>query len=166
MDLKKLCQVVTYLVKGERTPYLATAMNAFNQVRMNMASVSNNTLKHNKTLVHNLRKAESVTQIQAVPENATCVVSGEALTNNNGLLLIMDVDKKKVAVCIHTRFVDAAYQMFLASHFDQHIIKFFEKWCETQSWYVPGLRHPDALDRFIKYNRESNLKSLLVQLSE
>lgn len=166
MDLKKLSQVVSYLVMGERTPYLATAMNAFNQVRINMASVSRETLKHNEGLISKLRKAESVRQVSAVPDHSLCAVSGEALTNGNGLLLIMEVDKKQVAVCIHTRFVDAAYQMFLASHFDQHIIKVFEKWCKTQIWYVPGQKYPGALKKFLEYNRKSNLKSLLIQLNE
>lgn len=164
MDLKRLTQVILYLVDGRRTPGLAMSMNIFNEMRSNMAAAAFKTIK-NKKLTQQIRKADAVKQISTVPERAVCAVSGETLTDNNGILLILEIDRENKAVSIHSRFVDATYQLFLASHFDQHIIRFFTNWCKTQMWYIPGRKFSEAPTKFIEYNRQSNVKSLMVQLS-
>lgn len=164
MDLKRLTQVILYLVDGRRSPGLAMSMNIFNEIRSTMAAAAFKTIR-NKSLTQQIRRADAVKQISAVPEKAVCAVSGEMLTNNNGILLILDIERENKVVSIHSRFVDAAYQLFLASHFDQHIIRFFTNWCKSQAWYVPGRKFKEAPQRFIDYNRQSNVKSLMVQLS-
>ena len=166
MDLDKLKIVVKFIICRRKTSNTVSAMKAFNEARLVVATKAKQILDDNNDLIQCLRKTTSVQQIQAVPANVQCCVSGETLIDRVGVSLIVKNDSQQRIFCIHSRFVDACYQMFITAHFDLHIRHHFQKWCTQQSWWIPGDFSNNVLQRYIEFNNQRNLKLLLIQLNQ
>lgn len=167
MNIEQLKIVVKFLIGQKKTPHVVTAMRTFNETRYHIANNARKTLEDKRKIITCLREATGVTQIQAVPENVKCSVSGETLNDRTGItLIIKKTSSEQTVFCVHSRFVDACYQMFITSHFDLHIRQHFQKWCTQQSWWVPGDASDKTIQRYIQFNNERNLKLLLIQLNQ
>ena len=167
MNIGQLKTVVKYLINQKKTPHVIQAMRQFNESRCNIANNARKILENSTPLIKNLREATSVSQIQAVPKNVKCIVSNETLSDRTGITLIVKKSQNTQTVfCIHSRFVDACYQLFLSSHFHLHIRSHFEKWCQQQSWWIPGDYSEKTVQKYIDYNKQRNLKLLLIQLNQ
>lgn len=167
MDIEKLKVVIAFIVGHKKTPNTAAAMKAFTEARVTVARKAINILSGSEKIVISLRNATSVQQFQAVPDKVQCCVSGEPLFDRVGVtLIIRETDKTQKIFCIHSRFVDACYQMFISSHFDLHVKQHFQTWCSQQPWWMPGDFSPKVMQKYITYNNNRNLKVLLIQLSQ
>ncbi len=167
MNIEKLKSVVKYLISHKKTPQVATSMKAFNEARLLVATKARKILESSFELIQSLRKAISVTQIQAVPQHVVCCVSKEKLINRTGVTIIIKQDNSEQKIfCIHSRFVDACYQLFISSHFDLHIKSHFKSWCSDQPWWIPGDYSEKVIQKYISYNNQRNLKLLLIQLNQ
>lgn len=167
MNIEKLKFVVKYLISQKKTPHVAMAMKAFNEARIVVANNSRNILQESDELIQALRKANSVTQIQTVPTGISCCVSNEELIDRTGVsLIIKQSDSQQKIFCIHSRFVDSCYQLFISSHFDLHIKQHVRKFLSQQSWWIPGDYSDSAIQKYITYNNNRNLKLLLIQLNQ
>lgn len=166
MDLEKLKIVVKFIICQKKTSNTVSAMKAFNEARLIVATNAKQVLEDNEDLIRCLRKTTSVQQIQAVPKDVQCCVSGETLIDRIGVSLIVKNESQQRIFCIHSRFVDACYQMFITSHFDLHIKQHFQKWCTQQPWWVPGDFSNSVLQRYCNFNNKRNLKLLLIQLNQ
>ena len=133
MDLEKLKIVVKFIICQKKTSNTVSAMKAFNEARLIVATNAKQVLEDNEDLIRCLRKTTSVQQIQAVPKDVQCCVSGETLIDRVGVSLIVKNESQQRIFCIHSRFVDACYQMFITSHFDLHIKQHFQKATEVFS---------------------------------
>jgi hypothetical protein len=167
MNLEQLKIVLKYIICKKKTgTNTAAAMKAFNEARLIVATKAREVLCNSDDLIQCLRRATSVQQIQAVPHNVTCCVSGETLIDRTGVTIIVKREKQERIFCIHSRFVDMCYQMFITTHFDLHIKHHFQKWCKQQPWWMPGDFSQEVLQRYINFNNNRNLKLLLIQLNQ
>ena len=167
MNLNKLKTVTKFIISQKGNVQVASAMRTFNETRYEVAAKARETLIHSTKLITALRKAVSVTQIESVPENTQCCVSKEKLVDRIGMTLLIKMEDSKQAVfCIHSRFLDSCYQLFISSHFPLHIRQHFSRWCSAQPWWVPGDYSDNAIKRYLEYNNERNLKLLLIQLKQ
>ena len=163
MEIRDLEFVVKYLVAGKMFASTAVSMRKFNATRATLATGEKHTL-NNSELVRNIRLATTVEQVFSVPKSTKCVISGDDLHEENGATIIMDLAGRKKIYCMHKRFIPHTYKLFILSHFDEHIIQQYHNWCSTQN-IVPGKIDVETVDKFIAYNKNSNLKSLIVQLN-
>ncbi len=164
MDIRGMEFVVKYLIMGYTTVAVATNMRKFNTLRAKIATDARNVL-HDQLLTTQLRNAEEVIQILCVPKQVKCIVTGDTINDRNGATLILTSGMgDKSIFCMHRRFINDAYRLFIASHFDKHIIQHFHDWCYRQPFYIPGAVDSFIMNKYIEYNNKSNIKALLLQL--
>ena len=167
MNINQLKTVVKFLISQKKTASVVSAMRKFNEARFIIANNARQTLGNKNNFITKLREGTSVNQIQAVPDHVKCTVSDEILNSRTGLtLVIKDTRGEESVFCVHSRFVDACYQLFIISHFDLHIKSHYQKWLSNQAWWVPGDFSEKTVQRYIQYNNERNIKLLLIQLKQ
>ncbi len=86
--------------------------------------------KKSSDILMRLHRSENVTQINSVPENARCCVTGVPL--ETGVQLIGD----DFHVCLHVDVMQKWFHYFRLRHFPLYMCGLIRDWIKRQPWYV------------------------------
>lgn len=87
--------------------------------------------KKSSPILLKLHRSKCVTQVNSVPENSRCCVTG-VLLEGAGVQLIGE----EFHVCVHTEIVHKWFHYFRLRHFPQYMCGIVREWIKRQPWYV------------------------------
>ena len=88
--------------------------------------------KRSSPLLMKLHRSEHVTQLNSVPENSRCAVTGVHLERNNGVQILSDT----FHVCVHADVMNKWFHYFRLRHFPHYMCGLILEWVKRQPWYL------------------------------
>ena len=123
---------------------------------LNQASMTGN-------LLDSFCRASGVEQYGSAPLGSTCVLTGLALTPQNGCLLIVD---HQMSYTIDKRFKTAVFNLWYLVHLPQEMTLEVFKWLRTQPHWNQGKTDiPTALEQIQKYEDNNFAKRAYIKLT-
>jgi len=117
---------------------------------------------NNHSLLHELINTTSVEQYDSTPQNSTCILSKQVMSQKQGTTLIIGINKTHV-VTIHKRFKRLLYNFWYLVHFTDEIMKDIKTWLESQRWWRRGYCI-NVTDRIITHQDKMFAKRAYVKL--
>ena len=122
MDQDYVTGIDSELESGHASPEtkkMIRQVQAFHNVRSTLCNTIKTNL-NNAPLLNALHEACGLEQYNSVPDNSTCAICGEQLSDTQGILIVIDhVDPYTV----HSRYKVILYNFWILVHFPAEIVK-------------------------------------------
>lgn len=160
--VKKIDTEIENGTASKETKQLIQQIKTFHQLR---ASLCNTIREHlnRPELMSILAGADGLEQYNTVPEQSTCVVSGQTLTAQQGILLMIN---KVKPFTVHVRYKNILYNFWFLAHMPKEIALETKKWFQTQTWWTLGqVKSLDVcVERVSNYQDKTFSKKMYVKL--
>lgn len=160
--VQKIDAELSHGTPSKATKQLIQQVKTFHKLR---ASLCNSIRKHlhGSELLSVLAQSSGLKQYNSVPEQSTCIISGQTLTSTQGILLMVDGLKP---YAIHVRYKNILYNFWFLAHLPQEIALETKRWFRQQQWWTQGqVNSFDAcVERLATYQDKIFSKKMYVKL--
>lgn len=104
----------------------------FQAMTSERARVCSEYAKRSSPLLMKLHRSSEVRQINGVPENSRCAVTGVPLNRHSGVQLISD----EFHICVDAQVMHKWFHYFRLRHFPMYVCGLVLEWLKRQPWFV------------------------------
>lgn len=147
---------------SKQTKQLIQQVKMFHQLRTSLCNSIREHLK-GSMLLSVLANANGLHQYNSVPENSTCVISGQLLSPKQGILLLVN---SMLPFTIHVRYKNILYNFWFVAHMPKEIALESNRWFRLQEWWARGqVKSVDVcVERLSTYQNKMFSKKMYVKL--
>jgi len=132
--VKKIDQQLESGTASKQTKQLIQQVKTFHQLRASLC-YSIRTHFKGSTLLAVLATADGLKQYNSVPEHSRCVLSGQSLLPEQGILLMVN---DMIPFTIHVRYKNILYNFWFVAHMPKEIALETNHWVQQQKWWSRG----------------------------